>query len=103
MSNQKTEIIDPDVITEQDFINFGWKKVYPAEEAFGWAEDEYFYEYAERSSPVYEVASCTNYEARKKGWDFGFDASPSYTSRRLLISMMNLIKEFQEYEKQKLG
>ena len=88
-----------DVITEQDFIHLGWKKVEPyMHDGHGgdWPEGEYFYDYTNLNDFPVDVCTCSNIEAETKGWSFGFMDNNIY-SRNLLYNMMGLIAQFKEH------
>jgi hypothetical protein len=99
MSNEIIEEFMSDVITEQDFIHLGWKKIIPADH--GWhpedfQEGEYFYDYSNMNELGLDPNSCSNFEAQNKGWSFGFEKTIFY-SRTLLYNMMGLIAQFDEH------
>lgn len=88
-----------DVITEQDFINLGWKRVEPyMHDGSGgdWPEGEYFYDYTNVNILPLDLCTCSNIEAEAKGWSFGSMTNNIY-SRTILYNMMGLIAQFDEH------
>jgi hypothetical protein len=100
MSNEIMQELWSDVITEQDFIHLGWKKIVPSEH--GWypadfKDGEYFYDYTDVNELGVDSYSSSNFEAEENGWSFGRGDKTKFYSRTLLYNMMGLIAQFEEH------